>query len=131
MEYLLWLRKATMNEHLFNAGLFLTDEEHLLRIHYLFDQSRIILLQDEHIGLLKVDEKENSVEIVQVQIDPAYQGKGIGQQVIQTVIENARSNNKQISLSVLKENKAKALYLRLGFSIVGEDDDSLVMLLDK
>src|SRR6187399_242313 len=109
LEYLLWLRKATMNEHLFNAGLFLTDEEHLLRIHYLFDQSRIILLQDEHIGLLKVDEKENSVEIVQVQIDPAYQGKGIGQQVIQTVIENARSNNKQVSLSVLKENKAKAL----------------------
>ena len=130
IDYLLWLRKKTMDEHLLSSGISLSDEEHLLRIHYLFDEAQVIMLEDEVIGLLKVEEKEINLEIVQIQIDPKCQGKGLGQKVIKKVIEDSKQRNKIVSLSVLKKNKARDLYLRMGFRIIGEDDHSFMMSLD-
>lgn len=130
IAYLLWLRKETMEEHLVNSGISLNEEEQLLRINYLFDQAKMVLLDGEVIGLLKLDEKENEVEIVQVQIDPKFQRKGLGRQIIESVIENSLSQQKEISLSVLKQNPAKDLYLRMGFKVVSEDDTSFNMLFD-
>ena len=131
IDYLLWLRKATMDQHLINSGTILSETDQLLRINYLFDQAKIVILNNENIGLLKLDEKEHLVEIVQIQINPEYQGKGIGQQVIKAVIEKSLRANKEISLSVLKENPAKALYLRMGFEIIGQDNTSFMMLYKK
>ncbi len=71
-----------------------------------------------------------SREIVQIQIEPKFQRKGIGQQIIEAVIKDSLDKNKEIYLSVLKENPAKELYLRLGFKITGEDDSSFMMLFD-
>jgi ribosomal protein S18 acetylase RimI-like enzyme len=128
--YLLWLRKETMDQHLINSGITLNQEEQVARINHLFDQARIIIYNGMDIGLLKTDEKEDMVEIVQVQIEPQYQGRGIGKQVINSVIERSLSQNKGISLSVLKENPARDLYLRMGFKIVGEEDASWMMIFD-
>lgn len=128
IDYLLWLRKETMNQHLINSGISLTEEEQLLRITHLFTKAKIVILNGQRIGLLKLNEEENMVEIVQVQIDPKYQGKGIGRQIIRSVIENSLKQRKDISLSVLKENPAKGLYLRMGFKIIGEDESSYKML---
>lgn len=130
IDYLLWLRKETMDEHLINSGISLNGEEQLLRINYLFDQAKMVLLDGEVIGLLKLDERENEVEIVQVQIDSKFQGRGLGRQIIESVIENSLSQQKEILLSVLKQNPAKDLYLRMGFIIVSEDDTSFNMLFD-
>ena len=128
IEYLLWLRKITMDEHLINSGVTLSDDDQLLRINYLFEQAKIITLKEKNIGLLKLDEQENKVEIVQIQIDPKFQGKGFGQQIIKTVIKDSLAKDKEIFLSVLKENPAKELYSRIGFKIIGEDDTSFMMV---
>ena len=76
INYLLWLRKVTMDEYLIISGAVLSETGQLLRINYLFDEAKIIILNKENIGLLKLDEKEHMVEIVQIQIDPKFQGKG-------------------------------------------------------
>jgi len=94
-------------------------------------RQKIVILNNENIGLLKLDEKEHIVAIVQIQIDPKFQGKGIGQQIIKAVINKSLSAGKEISLSVLKENPAKALYARMGFEIIGQDDISFMMLYKK
>jgi ribosomal protein S18 acetylase RimI-like enzyme len=130
IDYLLWLRRETMGQHLKKSGISLTRDEQLLRVNYLFDQAKIVYLDNEKIGLLKLDDKENIVEIVQVQIDPIFQGKGLGRQIVASVIEKALKQNKQITLSVLKENPARELYLRMGFKIIGQDDASFNMLYD-
>jgi ribosomal protein S18 acetylase RimI-like enzyme len=127
IEYLLWLRKETIETHLINSGVLLSEEDQVLRINYLFDQARIIIRDKQKIGLLKLDEREDEVELVQVQLDPKFQRKGIGQQVIKSVIENALNQKKKVSLSVLKQNPAKVLYQRMGFKIIGEDDSSFIM----
>lgn len=128
IDYLLWLREATMGEHLINSGISLTPDEQMLRITHLFEQAKIIWFGTQKVGLLKLDEKEDSIEIVQVQIDPKFQGKGLGRQVVEEVVRRSLKQNKKLTLSVLKQNPAKELYLRLGFKITGEDSHSFEMV---
>ena len=130
IEYLLWLRKKTMDEYLASSGIRSNEEDQLLRIQYLFDQAKIVILNNENIGLLKLDENENRIEIVQIQIDPNFQKKGFGKQIIEAILEDAKTKNKEVFLSVLKVNPAQELYSRLGFKIIGEDESSFMMLFE-
>jgi ribosomal protein S18 acetylase RimI-like enzyme len=125
--YLLWLRKETMNLHLNNSGFNLDDESHLKRIMYEFESAKLIYLNDKKIGLLKILENEKSIEIIQIQIEPKNQGKGIGEKIIKTIIENNLIKKKPIFLSVLKQNNAKKLYEKIGFRIKTEDEHSFIM----
>ena len=85
IEYLLWLRKETMTEHLNNAGMEVNEENLLGRIKHHFKHAKIILLQNQKIGLLKLVENETEIEILQIQIEPNHQNKGIGKKIIQTI----------------------------------------------
>jgi ribosomal protein S18 acetylase RimI-like enzyme len=127
MAYLLWLRKETMNEHLKNAGIEMNEEKHVERINYQFDESKIILLEGKNIGYLKTKEYKDKIEIIQIQIGLKYQNQGYGQNIINSIIQQARQNNSLVTLSVLKSNKAQVLYKRLGFTIVNEDNHSYIM----
>jgi ribosomal protein S18 acetylase RimI-like enzyme len=129
--YLLWLRKKTMNEHLINSGIDVSDENHLNRIMFQFDQAKIILLKDQKIGLLKILEHQNSIEIIQIQIEPLYQGKGLGQKIIKSIIEKLSGEKLSVTLSVLKENKAKKLYDTIGFKVIIENNESFIMKYEK
>ncbi|SHI95916.1 GNAT family N-acetyltransferase [Aquimarina spongiae] len=117
-DFLFDLRKQTMVEHLEKSGLFLSDEEHRKRVDKSFENSFLILYQEHRAGLLKYEENEALLEVLQVQILPKYQNKGIGKQVLQYLFEK----EKIIQLKVLKDNPAKNLYARLGFITVGEDE---------
>jgi ribosomal protein S18 acetylase RimI-like enzyme len=119
-SYLLDLRKCTMIEHLRNVGLELTDEEHETRINDVYECLHIIFYVDEKVGALKYRESENWLEVVQLQIHPDYQGKGIGNKVMRKMLNVA--GVKPVRLSVLKSNPAKKLYDRLGFVVTGEDE---------
>ncbi|MNL57243.1 ribosomal-protein-alanine N-acetyltransferase [compost metagenome] len=76
---------------------------------------------------MKVNENKSGFEIIQIQIDPEFQGKGIGKKMIQSIIDKASSLNLPVELSVLKNNKAKQLYISLGFKIINENEDSFIM----
>ena len=52
--YLLQLRKATMGEHLIEAGLNLSDQQHLDRVNEYFADSSLILMNKQPIGLIKL-----------------------------------------------------------------------------
>ncbi|GEA07808.1 hypothetical protein KUL42_25690 [Alteromonas sp. KUL42] len=118
-DYLLALRKLTMVEHLERSGQFLSDKEHEFRLDDKYHCSYLVHFNNTLIGTLKYQSTELEVEIMQVQIHPDHQNKGYGRTIIQQVISSAQS--KVVSLTVLKENPALQLYLRLGFKIVGED----------
>ena len=127
INYLLWLRKQTMTEHFLNSGIEVNDAYHLERIKYHFEDAKVILLNENPIGLLKVNENKIGFEIIQIQIDPEHQGKGFGKKIIQSVIDKAASQNLPVQLSVLKNNKAKKLNKSLGFQIINENADSFIM----
>lgn len=119
--FLLALRKSTMVEHLEKAGLYLSDSEHEFRLNDAYECFHLIVYAGEKVGALKYRELTDKIEIMQMQILPQSQGKGIGKMVMENVLEQSRQQHKNVQLSVLKVNPARLLYERLGFSITGED----------
>lgn len=127
IDFLLDLRTKTMNEHYANSSLPTDRASTLQRVFYQFEKANIILFNNEPIGLLKIDKSKNPIEVLQLQIDPGQQGKGLGKTILQSILEEASSAGKKVSLSVLKSNKAQHLYSSLGFKAVGEDEHSYFM----
>ncbi|WP_281558555.1 GNAT family N-acetyltransferase [Thalassomonas sp. RHCl1] len=117
IAFLLDLRRKTMSPHLRKAGIFMSEEQHLERIHEFFNDSHIILRDRKPIGLLKLGMKPGSLHIRQLQILPKCQGMGIGSKVLAVVKKRALQLSVPITLNVLLDNPARALYIRHGFQI--------------
>ena len=66
--------------------------------------------------------------LMQIQVSPEFQGGGIGRTVITRLIKQAEEDGLSVVLSVLKNNPAKVLYERIGFSIIGESDIEFEMM---
>lgn len=127
INFLLALRKATMEEYLLKSGLSTDEESHLARIRYKFDSAKIACLFDEPIGLFKYCYSNTCCEIIQVQIDPAYQGNGYGAMLIKSVISESSDIGLPLKLSVLKSNPAFTLYSRLGFTVASQSETEHTM----
>lgn len=127
LDFLLQLRKLSMNKHLANAKIKLTQEQHLERIKEHYYDSHIILLDRKPIGLIKfgvtsIKGTSKSLHIRQLQILPKYQGQGIGSKVLLVVKKKALQLQLPITLNVLLKNPARGLYLRHGFQIEGKNN---------
>lgn len=127
IDFLLDLRMKTMNPHYETSGLSTDRETTMQRVLYQFEKANIILLDNQPIGLLKLDRTFTNIEVLQLQIDPSQQGKGLGKKILSDILEEASLAGKTVSLSVLKTNKAQHLYQSLGFRIVDEDQYSYFM----
>ncbi|MGN7759055.1 GNAT family N-acetyltransferase [Chryseobacterium sp. 22532] len=127
IDYLLDLRTKTMNPHYADSNLPTDKETTLQRILYQFEKAHIILLNNEPAGLLKISKAEDKTEVLQLQIDPNQQGKGLGKTILTDILKEASAEEKIVSLSVLKTNKAQNLYKSLGFKVVDEDEHSYFM----
>ena len=115
LEDLEWL--DLFYESMMRPYVELTHEWDSTKFREYFDPNIIEVIQVDgiDIGMLKVEERDNYIYLGDIQIDRAYQNKGIGTKLIKRVIESASIANKPIRLRVLKGNPAKDLYLRLGF----------------
>lgn len=81
----------------------------------------IVLRDGAPIGALVFIEEEDYFFLSQILLEPKFQGRGIGGHLIGEYIELAKAKKKPLRLQVLKKNeRAKALYLRLGFEVSGE-----------
>lgn len=129
IDFLLDLRKKTMTEHYASSNLSTDEKSTLQRVLYEFEKANIIILNNNPIGLLKINKAEDYIEILQLQIDPKLQGKGIGKNILNDII--GKYSQKPIRLSVLKTNKAQNLYSGLGFTIIDEDEHSYKMEFSK
>jgi len=131
LKFLLELRKLTMNPHLIASSLPITNETHLERIDYQFENALIIESNKHAIGLLKIRRQQDNIDLIQIQIAPSYQGKGIGKRILNELIKEAITSERTITLSVLKTNKAKNLYINVGFKIVDETESAYLMFFEK
>lgn len=125
--FLFDLRRSTMDEHLGRAGEPTDESTHWERLRYRYDDAYIVCCGIERLGLLKFFRNTNEWTIVQVQILPTYQGRGIAAQLIGELLRQADDAHVAVTLSVLKGNRAINLYERLGFQVVGVTSTSLQM----
>lgn len=128
VAFLLKLRESTMSAQMAKAGIGLSANDELARVVHKFECAEIVLEAGTPVGLIKVDRGENNWEIIQLQLCPSSQGKGVGSWLVRQVIQGAKSANASLTLSVLKDNPAKRLYQSLGFVVTGSDDHEYFMI---
>lgn len=121
VPFLLGLRRATMHEHLAASGVGMSDDDHLGRLMHRFECAQVIQVDGAAVGMIKVFRGDDAWEIVQFQISPQAQGRGIGRHALEHVITQAASLRVPLRLGVLKTSPARRLYERLGFVVDGED----------
>lgn len=121
IPYLMQLRRATMDAHLAASGMDTSDACHEARLLHRFDCAQLLETGGRPAGLLKVVREGGCWEIVQIQLDPALQGQGVGRRLLQELIDEADAAGAGLRLKVLLNNPARQLYQRLGFAVTGID----------
>jgi ribosomal protein S18 acetylase RimI-like enzyme len=80
------------------------------------------------IGVLVVEERDRELYIARIEIRPDWQGRGIGSAVIRSLMQEAASSGRALTLDVLHGNdRARALYERLGFQSFAQNETHIFM----
>ena len=87
-----------------------------------------LVVDGERVGIVQIEEGEDRISLHQLEIMPAFQGRGIGTELVQSLIERAEESGKFVQLSVFNLNtRARQLYERLGFVVVSETERDVQM----
>lgn len=79
-------------------------------------QLRVVSLRGERVGMLQVFDHPDAVEVAEIQIALAQQGRGLGTLLLRDLLAGAHAQGKRVFLSTgLKNKGAIRLYERLGF----------------
>jgi ribosomal protein S18 acetylase RimI-like enzyme len=127
LTFLVKLRHETMSPHLAASGVEQSEAEHLRRVLMHFESAEILLQDQERVGLVKVVRNGLNWELVQVQLCPSHQGRGVGSKLVSQLMSEAQAVNATLQLRVLKANPARRMYERLGFEVVSEHEHSFKM----
>lgn len=88
----------------------------------------IISWHGQMVGAVQVHDQPAAVFLSQLEIDPAFQGKGIGTWIIEHLKQQVAEKGKPLRLQVLKINTgANRLYQRLGFRQTGTTETHFLM----
>ncbi|MGE0109769.1 MAG: GNAT family N-acetyltransferase [Bdellovibrionales bacterium] len=127
-DYFYKLRRQTMEEHYVRVEEHWDHETELQKHRNYLNQGTVRLIYNNgiRIGCVSAAPHENGLRISLFCIEPEHQRKGLGEKVLQKIIEEAVDQRKDIFLDVLVENPVCALYERLGFERVEGDCPILV-----
>ena len=127
VPFLLRLRETAMDPHHRAAGVFQTPAEMEERVRSHWDEAHVVEVQGRPAGLWKLWRRHDAWWILQVQLMPEHQNRGIGAALIRSLQAEARAAAMPLKLKVLKTNPALRLYERLGFVVVGDDEHGYEM----
>jgi tRNA pseudouridine38-40 synthase len=105
-------------------------EERNFLNYFKFEEARIIAANGRDVGWLQERVDSATIHLLSLYVMPEMQRRGIGTQVLQTVLAKAGSESKPVTLSVVKINPAVRLYERHGFQVTHEDEYKFYMRAD-
>lgn len=91
---------------------------------------QMITLEGRNVGWLQAAEMDSQIFLQQMFVSPKYQGRGVGSKTLQNILQHWDRMGKPVILTVLKNNPARRLYERHGFTVVGEVGVKLQMRRD-
>ncbi len=74
-----------------------------------------IMYQNKMVGFIGIQNYPKEIFIYRLFLDEKYRNQGIGSMVLQQMIDIAKKQDKDITLDVSEENRARDLYERMGF----------------
>jgi len=133
LPFIYELYASTREEELKQTGwdeseksTFLKMQFHLQHCYYqqihAGEQFSVIVLDDITIGRFYAARWVREIRIIDIVVLPQYRRQGIGRQVLQGILNEARSNDKIVSLHVETKNPALSFYRQLGFQVVAVKD---------
>jgi ribosomal protein S18 acetylase RimI-like enzyme len=127
-DFLYDLLKATMREYVAQIwGWNEQWQQEYFRQNFDPDKDHVIVLDGRDVGVISTGRKDDEIFLSKIYIAPEYQGRGIGTQLITSILDEALDRRLPVTLQLLKINPAKRLYERLGFVEVGETETHYLM----
>ena len=117
-------------EKIYHQDINIQKEKTINELDKHINDIKIIMVNKKDIGITTFYENDNAYIVGLIMIHPEYQNKGIATNIIKNYIEIAKEKNKEIMIKTYKENPAKKLYERLGFSKYNEDNTHIYLLID-
>lgn len=90
--------------------------------YFIVDEIRIVTLNGTDVGWLQVSSTPTELCLDQIHLVEQARNRGVGRQLIRSIVDEAFAQGKNVSLSLVKGNPAIHLYERLGFRLTGEDE---------
>ena len=90
------------------------------REHYPGATLDVIEVDGKPVGRLYVHRGGGDIRIMDIALAPAYRGRGIGGELLRSLIAEAAASQRTLSIHVEVNNPARRLYERLGFRPAGE-----------
>ena len=84
-------------------------------------QFSVVLLGDRAIGRMVIHRAQDEIHLVDMVLAPAVRCQGFGARLVRTLQAEARAARQPVSLQVLKGNRARRHYERLGFHCTGDN----------
>ena len=82
------------------------------------DDASILVHEGAAAGWLHVIETRRDIHLGHLYLAPEVRNRGLGSKFLRWMGERAKRKNKGFTLEVLKNNRARGLYERLGFRII-------------
>ena len=136
------LRPGQPDDYDFAIALYLESTKPLLVALGLWDENRVvdrfrdgfkpenvrvICSNGANVGWMQISESPDGLHVHQIHVIDAIRSRGIGTRLIERILDRARNNGSKVALNAIRGNPAIALYDRLGFRVVGEDDEKIFM----
>jgi ribosomal protein S18 acetylase RimI-like enzyme len=140
LEFLRQLYASTRQDELAVTGwpqpqidAFLAQQFNAQHQHYISnfagaDFDLILDADDKPIGRLYLEERDDEFRIIDIALLCDARGKGIGGSILRRIIQRASDARKPVRIHVEATNRAKELYLRLGFQTV--EDHGVYQLME-
>jgi len=131
-DFLFELHRLTMRPYV--EATWSWDDAEQERI---FDESfnpseqQVIEVDGEAAGVLVVAESDDELWLALIELEPRWQGAGIGTEIVTSLMRRGAETNRSVALRVLRTNTpARALYERLGFVVFRETDVRVYLRVD-
>ncbi|MCA9733421.1 MAG: GNAT family N-acetyltransferase [Deferribacteres bacterium] len=106
-------------KHEFLRQQFKAQHDHYQK-HFSDAQFMLILANDEPIGRLYRDDRENEIRLIDIALLPAFRGQGIGEKMLRDILAEGKRRDVLVRIHVEQNNPALRLYSRLGFQAIEE-----------
>ena len=105
------------------------EEENFARF-FRVDEARIITAEGRNVGWIQEQVDDTGINVGSLYVMQKMQRRGIGSQVLRTLLAHAADQSKAITLAVVKINPARHFYEKHGFRITHEDKYKFYMRAD-
>ena len=91
--------------------------------HQQFNEAEFLIIEqdNEPIGRLYLDRRDDEIRIVDIALLPTHRNRGIGTAYLESILEEGQAAGLPVRIHVESNNTALRLYERLGFQKVTEN----------